>query len=146
MVEEVVEREIEAAAELALKVGAVAIPGAQLISGSKNLASAIISITSLLYASGDLLMELTDATCDKLRTSVSGRQFCAIWNNLGLSVSTASNVNDIVGQKVPLFYILCFTWDNLLDDPDLSLEEMLGESEYNRISSVINQIKQALNE
>jgi hypothetical protein len=146
MTEEVIERQLEGATELTLKIASMAVPGSQLIRGTKSVAGTIISITSLIHATGNLFIEISDASCQNLSTSQSAERFCSLWRNLGLATSSTSNINNIVGEKLPLFYILCFAWDNMLNDPDLSIEQTLGEQEYAKISNTIIQIKQALYE
>ncbi len=146
MTEKVLERQQEVAADLILKIASVSIPITQLAIGTKNVAGAIIAVTSLIHASGNLFIELSDISCQKLSTFQTAERFCALWSNLGLVTSTTSNLNDVVGKKLPMFYILCFTWDNMLNDADLSLEQTLGKNEYNKINNIITQIKHALNE
>jgi hypothetical protein len=138
--EEVTEKDIECKAKLAAKIVAVAIPGYKLLNGTKSIATKIIAISSLITASGDLFIELSDLNCQKMGTTVYGRRFCSMWNHLSSAVNAASTINDVVSEKLPLFTILSLTWDNLLNDENINVQEVLGDKKYLEISNTIKEI------
>lgn len=143
--DEVIEREIEEIAELTISIAAVAIPGTQLLKGAQAVAGTITSLAALIHSSANLFIELSNTSCEQLETSTSARQFCVLWNHLGLVTDGATNINDIVSEKLPLFYIISFTWENMLDDNELDLQEILGDTNFQSISSTINEINKIIN-
>jgi hypothetical protein len=144
MCEEVQERNIEAGMELTLKIASVAIPAAQLVRGTQSIAGTITAVASIVHGTSNIFMELTDSTCEQLRGNSNSRKFCNFWKHLGTAINTTSNINDVISEKIPLFYLLCFTWENMINDPDLNLLEILGAENYNSISNTVNEINEAL--
>jgi hypothetical protein len=100
-----------------------------------------LSITGLIYASGDLFLEFNDYAKDELRNSLNGRRFLSFWYTAGVLFNGQTAIEKIGNQNFPLFVMLKFSWDGMT-----AMEKSLfSESERARINEIIELINSEIN-